>query len=77
VREQHTSATRTIIDLARLAVSRFELEAAIDSAVRMGLTSPTALAHRLHGLRGSGKRRLEARSGRSATNSRVKANWVG
>jgi hypothetical protein len=50
-----TSATRTIIDLARLQVSRFELEAAIDSAVRLGLSSPTALRHRLDGLRGPGR----------------------
>lgn len=50
-----TSATRTVIDLARLSISRFELEAAIDSAVRKGLSSPTALMHRLQGLRGPGR----------------------
>jgi hypothetical protein len=50
-----TSATRTIIDLARLRVGRFELEAAIDSAVRLGLTAPAALRHRLEGLRGRGR----------------------
>jgi hypothetical protein len=50
-----TSATRTVIDLARLRVSRFELEAAIDSAVRMGLSSPAALLHRLKGFRGPGR----------------------
>jgi hypothetical protein len=50
-----TSATRTVIDLARLRVSRYELEAAIDSAVRMGVSSPTALTHRLQSLRGPGR----------------------
>jgi hypothetical protein len=57
-----TSATRTIIDLARLRVGRFELEAAIDSAVRSGWCSPSALQHRLAGLRGPGRwgcRRLD------------------
>jgi very-short-patch-repair endonuclease len=47
-------ATRTIIDLARLRVPRPRLEAAIDSAVRLGLTSPVALQARLATLRGPG-----------------------
>ncbi len=49
------SATRTIIDLARARVSRPRLEAAIDSAVRLGLTSPTVLVERLSELRGPGR----------------------
>ena len=49
------SATRTIIDLARARVARVRLEAAIDSAVRLGLTSPTVLAVRLGELRGRGR----------------------
>lgn len=50
-----TSATRTVIDLARLRVSRFMLEAAIDSAVRAELSSPVVLAERLAELRGPGR----------------------
>src|SRR5262245_20186813 len=38
------SATRTIIDLAHARVAPVRLEAAIDSAVRLGLTSPLVLA---------------------------------
>jgi very-short-patch-repair endonuclease/predicted transcriptional regulator of viral defense system len=50
-----TSASRTIIDLAASA-SVSELERAIDSAVRDGLSSPAFLARRLHDLRGRGRR---------------------
>ncbi len=50
-----TSATRTIIDLAHARRTRPRIEAAIDSAVRLGLSSPTVLAHRLETLRGSGR----------------------
>ena len=50
-----TSATRTIIDLAHERVSRHRLAAAIDSAVRLGLTSPTVLIERLRELRGPGR----------------------
>ena len=50
-----TSATRTVIDLARQRVRRYELEAAIDSAVRLGFSSPTALLRRLESLRGPGR----------------------
>ena len=49
-----TSASRTIIDLARTA-SVGELERAIDSAVRDGLSSPSFLRRRLTALRGSGR----------------------
>lgn len=49
-----TSATRTIIDLARLGIERVRLEAAIDSSVRTGASSPTVLAARLAALRGPG-----------------------
>jgi len=50
-----TSASRTIIDLAATATIR-ELERAIDSAVRDGLTSPAFLARRLRDLRSRGRR---------------------
>ena len=49
------SATRTVIDLAHARVSRPRLEAAIDSAVRLGLTSPLVLVERLTELRGPGR----------------------
>jgi very-short-patch-repair endonuclease len=50
-----TSATRTIIDLARARISQVRLEAAIDSAVRSQLTSPVVLERRLTALRGPGR----------------------
>ncbi|MET0460731.1 MAG: type IV toxin-antitoxin system AbiEi family antitoxin domain-containing protein [Ilumatobacteraceae bacterium] len=49
------SATRTRRDLARARVPRARLEAAIDSAVRQGLSAPAAIAKRLDDLRGSGR----------------------
>ena len=49
------SATRTIIDLARARVPAVRLEAAIDSAVRQGLSATTALSLRLSQLRGRGR----------------------
>jgi hypothetical protein len=49
------SATRTIIDLARARVTRHRLEAAIDSAVRTGASSPLVLDQRLQALRSSGQ----------------------
>jgi hypothetical protein len=49
------SATRTVLDLARARVGSPRLEAAIDSAVRLGLTSPIALRDRLAQRRGSGR----------------------
>ena len=49
-----TTASRTIIDLARIA-SPSELERAIDSAIRDGLSSPSFLRRRLSDLRGSGR----------------------
>jgi very-short-patch-repair endonuclease len=48
------SATRTVLDLARARAPRARVEAAIDSAVRLGLTSPTVLATRLASRRGPG-----------------------
>ena len=57
-----TSATRTILDLARARVSTVRLEAAIDSAVRSGASAPIVLAARLAELRGPGRwgvRRLD------------------
>jgi hypothetical protein len=49
------SATRTIVDLARARIPKVRLEAAIDSAVRQGLSAPAAIAERLDDLRGSGR----------------------
>jgi hypothetical protein len=49
-----TSATRTIVDLVTV-VSRDDLEAAIDSAVRMRATAPAVLRRRLEELRGRGR----------------------
>ena len=49
-----TSATRTILDLARARVSRDRLAAAMDSAIRLGLTAPAALRTRLAARRGPG-----------------------
>jgi len=49
------SATRTIIDLAHARRPVPRIEAAIDSAVRLGLSAPQALATRLETLRGSGR----------------------
>jgi very-short-patch-repair endonuclease len=50
-----TSATRTIIDLAHGRAYPVRIEAAIDSAVRLGLSSPEVIAKRLTTLRGSGR----------------------
>lgn len=50
-----TSATRTVIDLAYAKVGRFRLEAAIDTAVRSGASSPSLLVERLTALRGKGR----------------------
>ena len=50
-----TSATRTVIDLARLRVPRLQLEASIDSAIRTGRSSPVVLVDRLGALRGPGR----------------------
>jgi hypothetical protein len=49
-----TSASRTVIDLARSRVSEDRLTAAIDSAIRSGASSPLALSRRLEALRGPG-----------------------
>ena len=50
-----TSATRTVFDLALARAHPQRIEAAIDSAVRLQLSSPEVLARRLEGLRGSGR----------------------
>ncbi len=50
-----TSATRTIFDLALAGAPTSRIEAAIDSAVRLQLSSPEVLQRRLTGLRGSGR----------------------
>ncbi len=58
-----TSASRTVIDLAASGVSTVRLGDAIDSAVRMGSSSPAFLRRRISPLRGSGRsgvRRLDA-----------------
>jgi very-short-patch-repair endonuclease len=49
------SATRTIIDLAHSRAHIRRVEAAIDSAVRLGLSSPEVIAVRLETVRGSGR----------------------
>ncbi len=49
------SATRTIIDLAHARAHPARIEAAIDSAVRLGLSSPEVISSRLATLRGSGR----------------------
>jgi very-short-patch-repair endonuclease len=49
------SATRTIIDLAHARARPARIEAAIDSAVRLGLSSPEVISKRLETLRGSGR----------------------
>lgn len=49
------SATRTILDLAHARRGIRRVEAAIDSSVRLGLSSPEVLAERLASLRGSGR----------------------
>jgi hypothetical protein len=50
-----TSATRTIIDLARQRLTATLLGAAIDTAVRRGLSSPEVLMRRLAEMRGPGR----------------------
>jgi very-short-patch-repair endonuclease len=50
-----TSATRTVFDLALSRAHPQRVEAAIDSAVRLQLSSPEVLARRLADLRGSGR----------------------
>lgn len=50
-----TSATRTVFDLALAGAHRHRVEAAIDSAVRLQLSSPEVLEQRLSSLRGSGR----------------------
>ena len=50
-----SSATRTIIDLARARISNVRLEAAIDSAVRLGRSAPLVLERRLTEMRGPGR----------------------
>jgi very-short-patch-repair endonuclease len=50
-----TSATRTVVDLARARVPSRRLAASIDSAVRLGLSSPVVLQSELRFLRGPGR----------------------
>ena len=49
------SATRTVFDLALARAHPHRIEAALDSAVRLQLSSPEVLARRLGALRGSGR----------------------
>lgn len=49
------SATRTVLDLAHARAPKRRVEAAMDSAVRLGLSHPIVLAERLATLRGSGR----------------------
>jgi very-short-patch-repair endonuclease len=50
-----TSGTRTVIDLAMLRLPVIQMEAAIDSTVRLGLSSPLAIVQRLSEMRGPGR----------------------
>lgn len=50
-----TSATRTVLDLANVRVSPDRLKAAIDTAVRLELSSPEALKQRLDAIRSRGR----------------------
>jgi hypothetical protein len=54
-----TSAARTIVDLAGQHITTTRVEAAIDSAIRLGLTDVEELMRRLHALRGKGRRGVE------------------
>ena len=49
------SATRTVFDLALSRTHTHRIEAAIDSAIRLQLSSPEVLTRRLATLRGSGR----------------------
>ena len=51
-----THPIRTVIDLAALRIREERLEAAVDSAVRLGLASLDDIARRLQQLRGKGRR---------------------
>jgi very-short-patch-repair endonuclease len=51
-----SSATRTILDLARDGASPTRLAAAIDSSLRLRLSAPLVLTNRLAELRGPGQR---------------------
>jgi very-short-patch-repair endonuclease len=55
-----TSATRTIIDLAGARVEPVHLTAAIDSAVRLGLSAPIVITRRLATLGRAGRRGIQA-----------------
>jgi very-short-patch-repair endonuclease len=50
-----TSATRTVIDLARARAPEARLQAAIESAVRTGASAPLVIERRLSELRGPGR----------------------
>ncbi len=50
-----SSATRTLIDMAALDRPPVRLEAAIDSAVRLGLSSPWVVSEHLATMRGPGR----------------------
>lgn len=50
-----TSATRTVIDLAYLGIPTVRLDAALDSAVRLGLSAPQVIIDRLARMRGPGR----------------------
>lgn len=52
---QATSATRTILDLANLGVSPDRVSAAIDTAVRLQLSAPEAIAERVFDIRRRGR----------------------
>ena len=66
-----TSATRTLIDCAAMLGDE-ALEVAFESARRMGLTSPRALAQRAEALCGSGKPAHAIRAARTSARRRTR-----
>jgi very-short-patch-repair endonuclease len=55
-----TSATRTIVDLANVQVHPDRLRAAIDSAIRLQLSSPSTIAKRVYDIRRRGRTGVRA-----------------
>lgn len=55
-----TAATRTVIDLAEAGAESDRLAAAIDSAVRLGLSAPVVITRRLDAVGRAGRRGIKA-----------------
>lgn len=74
-----TSATRTVLDLANGGASRSRVEAAIDSAVRLELSSPEAIRRRLDEIRRkgwNGVRRLELALGEAGGHTMLERRFL-